>query len=344
VFAILPAVLVATTLRFPNTVVRLASFARVAPGVAFVVFGATYPHFLQVESWPTYLYASPFGILPCPTLSVLIGTTLIFSNLGSTSWSAALAGTGFLYGVIGLFRLGVLLDAGLLFASAVLAVAVARDAARWRSIRADQSERSRALPGDSLIVEPLGTLTHALTICRPPRTVWPWLVQMGAGNRAGWYSYDFLDNRGRPSSEHLVPELQIIAIGTVFAALPGVTEGFTVLGFEPYKSLILGWPGPGGEPLVTWAFVLEERAGDSTRLIVRARGGHSYRFHGLPAWLSLPLARFIHFLMQRKQLLEIARRAETASGPDATLQLRLLCTNHCVARGLRYRGVTRPEE
>ena len=32
--------------------------------------------------------------------------------------------------------------------------------------------------------------------------VWPWLVQMGAGSRAGWYSYDFLDNGRRPSAHH----------------------------------------------------------------------------------------------------------------------------------------------
>ena len=87
---------------------------------------------------------------------------------------------------------------------------------------------------------PLGTLTHTITIGGNPRAVWPWLIQMGAGNRAGWYSYDLLDNWGRPRSRHLVPELRTIGIGTVFPALPGVTEGFTVLAFEPYKSLTLG--------------------------------------------------------------------------------------------------------
>ena len=110
-------------------------------------------------------------------------------------------------------------------------------------------------------------------------------------------------------------ELQTIAIGTVFPALPGVTEGFTVLAFEPCKSLILGWPGLGAEPLVTWTFVLEECADGSTRLIVRARASRGYRFHGLPASLSVPLARLVHFLMQRKQLLGIARRVESANGP-----------------------------
>jgi hypothetical protein len=306
-------VLVAAAVLFPNSAVRRASFAWVAPGVAFVVFGGTYPHFLLADSWSTYVYASPFGILPCPTLSIVIGSTLIFSNLGSASWNAALALTGLLYGVIGVFRLGLVLDSGLLLASGVLAVAWARDAAGWRSTRADRRERSRALPGDAFIAEPLGTLTHGITIGGAPRAVWPWLIQMGAGNRAGWYSYDLLDNRGHRSATRVVPELQDITVGTLFPALPGVTEGFTVLAFEPYLSLIIGWLCPGGEPLVTWAFVLEERAGNSTRLIVRVRGGQGYRFLGLPSWVSVPLVRLVHFLMQRKQLLGIARRVEAAS-------------------------------
>jgi hypothetical protein len=245
-------------------------------------------------------------------LSVAIGMTLLFQNLRSRLWSMALVVAGLLYAAVGAFRLGVALDWGLLFASAVLGAAVVRDYTGWRSVRADQAERTRPLPGDDRIAEPLGMLTHAVSIGRAPAAVWPWLIQMGAGSRAGWYSYDLLDNGRHPSATRLVPALQHIAIGTVFPALPGVTEGFTVLAFEPNRSLILEWPGPDGTPLVTWAFVLEHRAGDSTRLIVRARGAQGYRFHGLPRSLSLLVARFAHFVMQRKQLLGIARRVESS--------------------------------
>jgi hypothetical protein len=144
VFAILAAVLIATAVGFPRRSVRLASSAWVASGAAVVVFGWTYPHFIRTDSWTTYLYASPFGLLPCPTLSTVIGMTIIVSNLGSTSWSTLLAGTGLVYGLIGTFRLGVVLDSGLLVATGILAAAVARDAAGWRSVR-DRSERRRAL-------------------------------------------------------------------------------------------------------------------------------------------------------------------------------------------------------
>jgi hypothetical protein len=62
-----------------------------------------------------------------------------------------------------------------------------------RSVRADHRERIRWLPGDELVANPVGSVTHAITIERAPREVWPWLIQRGAG-RAGWYSYDLIDN------------------------------------------------------------------------------------------------------------------------------------------------------
>ena len=48
----------------------------------------------------------------------------------------------------------------------------------------------------------------------------------------------------------------------------------------------------------------------TTRLIVRARASDEYRFHGLPKAVGFWLARVVHFVMERKQLIEIARRAE----------------------------------
>src|SRR4029453_12530212 len=91
--------------------------------------------------------------------------------------------------------------------------------------------------------------------------------------------------------------------------LPGATGAFTVLAFEPDRSLILGWWGDC-KPIVTWAFVLEAAPDGPPRLIGRARGARGYRFHGLPSWLSKPIVRLVHFVMQRKQLLELARRVE----------------------------------
>jgi len=181
------------------------------------------------------------------------------------------------------------------------------------SVRATIDEKRRPLPGDELIPNPLASLTHAITVRCAPEQVWPWLAQMGAG-RAGWYSYDAIDNGGRPSADRIVPELQDIEVGYLFPWLPGATEGFNVLACDSGRALVLGAPALEGSPVVTWAFVLEPGAGGTTRLIVRARGSRAYGFHRLPDWVTRHLVPPGHFVMQRKQLLGIARRAERAAG------------------------------
>jgi hypothetical protein len=315
VMALVGLVLGTFTIRLSDAAIPIASPARVAAGIVLVLFGWLYPHFFTTGSMTDYLFLSPLGTLPCPTLAVGIGLTLIARNLESTSWSSALAASGLFYGLVGVFRLGVALDWGLLLGAALLGTLAARDAHGRTSIRAERRERAFTLPGDELITKPIGTLTHGITIAGPPRAVWPWLAQMGAGNRAGSYSYDRLDNAGVPSATRVRPELQHITVGTIFPALPGVT----VLTFDPFRSLVLGWRDGDGRLQVTWAFVLDER-GRSTRLLVRVRAADDYRFHGLPAWLSKPAIRLVHFVMQQKQLLGIAQRVESSAAPRSKRQ------------------------
>lgn len=180
---------------------------------------------------------------------------------------------------------------------------------KWTSVSATPCERTRPLPGDDFITNPVAAMTHAITIDARRRDVWPWLAQMGAG-RAGWYSYDRLDNGGRPSATGIIPRFQDIAVGALFPATPGATDGFVVLAGEANWYLVLGWPSPEGEPRVTWTFALEELRPNITRLMVRVRGSQKYPFYGLPRPIGQPLIRAVHFVMQRKQLLGIARRAE----------------------------------
>ena len=177
------------------------------------------------------------------------------------------------------------------------------------SVRANREEHSRSLPGDDLIPAPIASLTNAVTIHRPPRDVWPWLAQMGAG-RAGWYSYDVIDHGGRPRATEVIPKLQSPAVGGVFPWLPGATDGFILVRQEAPRFLVLGARGPGGAYLSTWAFVLEEPSPGVTRLIVRARGSRAYQFHGLPTWLIKLVIPVGHFVMERKQLRGIVQRAE----------------------------------
>lgn len=85
--------------------------------------------------------------------------------------------------------------------------------------------------------------------------------------------------------------------------------------------------------MMSRAFVVEEAGSDCTRLIVRARGGSDYKPpFGVPAWTATTLMPPIHYIMQQKQLLEIARRVEgddRGSGHDNRRSTRAL------ARGRR---------
>jgi hypothetical protein len=179
-------------------------------------------------------------------------------------------------------------------------------------VRATRFERARPLPGDRLISQATGSFTHAITVQCERQDLWPWIAQMGAG-RAGWYSYDFIDNGREPSAVEIRPELQHIGIGSVLPGLPGLKDGFIVAQCDPPRVLVLGWPSPDGAYGSTWAFVLEDAGPGRTRLIARARGSRGYQFHGLPLWLI----KAGHYVMQRKQLRGIAWRAEhrTHSAP-----------------------------
>ena len=308
VFAALAILLLAVTARGSKDPVQTSAPGVAASGALLLLFGWVYPHFVRATSWLDYAYAGPFGLLPCPTLAVVIGITLVFATLQSRTWGALTAAAGILYGAIGVVALDVGLDYFLFGGAVVLALNLVINPSR--SVRATPEERQRRLPGDDLIPSPLGTFNHAITIRAPRTDVWPWLAQMGAGTRAGWYSYDFLDNGRHASARQIVSALQHLSVGMLFPAGPGATDAFTLLGYEPPRFLILGSLSPDGDPVVTWAFVLQEVDVRTTRLIVRVHGGGAYHFHGLPWPVAKYVIRIVHFVMQRKQLLGIARRAE----------------------------------
>lgn len=306
IFAGLSLLLAWSVIRMRDTPPVPATGLVFASGFGLFVFGLVYSHFLRASSWTEFAYAAPVGLLPCPTLAAITGVTLMLGLHEDRRWGWTVAGAGLMYGVFGVLRLGVRLDLVLVAGAGVLLAALAAP----RSVRATEREASAALPGDELIPSALARLTHAITIHRPRRDVWPWLAQMGAGTRGGWYSYDLLDNGRHPSAMRVLPELQRVERGMVFRALPHVTDGFTVLEVQPERSIVLGFQRPGAPPEVTWAFRLEDQGPDTTRLIVRASGGEDYRFRGLPAALTRPVIRLVHFVMERKQLLTIAKRAE----------------------------------
>ena len=127
---------------------------------------------------------------------------------------------------------------------------------RIETCLASKQEQRRAMPADSLVPEPIGTVTHAVTIRAPLESVWPWLAQMGGG-RAGWYSYDRIDNGGHPSAESILGGYQQIAPGDVLPAIPGATDAFLVAEVEVPRHLVLTVPDASGGIQVSWEFLLQ---------------------------------------------------------------------------------------
>jgi len=123
IFAALAFTLATIVRSLPARTIRIASGPPLVLGMVFVAFGWVYPHFLATSHWSGYLIAAPLGLLPCPTLSAIIGLTLIVSGLESVAWSVTLAGAAILYSAIGVIRLWVAIDI-VLFAGAATLIAV----------------------------------------------------------------------------------------------------------------------------------------------------------------------------------------------------------------------------
>lgn len=104
--------------------VELGPWWSVGIGAFMICFGLLYPHFLEPRVVLAYLLAAPAGLLPCPTLSLVIGAALVVVGLKARAWSVALALAGLFYGIFGVARLGVRLDVFLIAGSVAFVVSL----------------------------------------------------------------------------------------------------------------------------------------------------------------------------------------------------------------------------
>lgn len=213
-----------------------------------------------------------------------------------------------------------------LFAASGLVGLVAFPALRIWYLRwgATDAELGATLPGDELVTRPVADMTRAVTVRASPAVIWSWLVQMGQG-RGGLFSYDWLENLAGldiHTLDRIVPELQKLEVGELVALGPGPNNGLLVAELEPERALVLRrCDGERGRPVdqgqaryvdLSWAFVLVPVDGHTTRLISRFRVAAKPRL--LVALAYVLLMEFPHFVMERKMLLGIARRAEQSAG------------------------------
>ena len=196
---------------------------------------------------------------------------------------------------------------------------------KWGTIG---EEASRSLPGDDLVPHPRIESTCAIGIQAAAAAIWPWLIQIGY-RRAGWYSYDLLERivgAGNfvdgHSANRIITKLQHLEVGDKIFMHPRIL-GLSVAAIEPGLALVfhtridmqtgdsfeLGDAMPDKYVNSGWIFFVDELDEKNTRLIIRSRFDYEPSFINLITWRVLTDP--ISFVMERKMLLGIKRRAES---------------------------------
>lgn len=156
--------------------------------------------------------------------------------------------------------------------------------------------------GDDLVPDATLLATRSVSLEAPPAEVYPWLAQMGFG-KAGWYSYDWLDNLGRRSATEIRPDWQ-------------VQEGDDIPGGPIRFHAAIARPGD--------AFVMtieRPRLGFALSYELRPEGGGTRLVTRLRARIRVPGGRLVERLvlgpgdgvMVRRQLLGLRQRTERSS-------------------------------
>ena len=194
---------------------------------------------------------------------------------------------------------------------------------RWG---ATDEEVAGPYPGGDLVPGGQRAATMAVTIDAPPDQVWPWLVQMG-GDRGGWYSWDRLDHRGRPSAREVRPEWQDLALGDYvkYRRRKGPVDAWEVAALEPNRFLGLrglsdlrrgrildpAQPRPSAYTEGLWAFLLKELPGERTRLVIS--GYQAMRPRWLERFFNYWVYMPVTWPMQARMLAVLKRNIEQAA-------------------------------
>ncbi len=162
--------------------------------------------------------------------------------------------------------------------------------------------------GDDLCSAATLIATRSITISAPPQEVFQWILQMGFG-RAGWYSYDWLDNLGRKSATIIHDEWQTVKVGD---KVPSGPISFIAAIVEAPRHFVLEIKSLGKKsPKLHFTLAYELRDDPhGTRLVTRMRSHISVPLGSLFEKLILGPG---DGLMLRRQLLTIRQNASKTS-------------------------------
>jgi hypothetical protein len=162
--------------------------------------------------------------------------------------------------------------------------------------------------GDDLCANATLIAIRSITISAPPQEVFPWIRQMGFG-RAGWYSYDWLDNLGRKSATTIHDEWQTVEAGD---KVPSGPISFTAAIVEAPRHFVLEIKSLGKKaPKLHFTLAYELRDDpQGTRLVTRMRSHANFPLGSL--FEKLVLGPGDGFML-RRQLLTISKNASKNS-------------------------------
>ncbi len=174
---------------------------------------------------------------------------------------------------------------------------------RWG---ATDEEIRRPMPLDDRVTGATYVTNRAVTVRARPEEIWLWLAQIGESPRAGYYSYEWVERlmgMDVKNTDAIFPEYQHPKAGDVLDR-SGMME---VKAVEPHKWLILG-PPEGLWLACTWCIALYPEDAETTRVVSRVRAEVKKWSPVAAIWIAMLDPG--QFLMERKMLLEIKKRAE----------------------------------
>ena len=185
----------------------------------------------------------------------------------------------------------------------------------WRPGRSDSDSH---MPGDDVVLQPVGVIDQAISIAAPPEMVWDCVTRSVEGR---WFDPLWVATLGsqRPAvgTERTTADPGIPMIGDVLTEESPGTDVYWVLSADQDNGLVLyatahlpAWLGDRWWFDRTWALRLEPiRGGESTRLRLRVRGAGSLPLRIAWHLVIAPGNRFI----ARSLLRRIKQDAEQAA-------------------------------
>ncbi len=162
---------------------------------------------------------------------------------------------------------------------------------------ATADDLARAYPADTMLDGPVVSLTRAVPVDAPAELGWRWLCQLAVAP----YSYDRIDNRGRPSPGELTPGADDLRVGQLMMI-------FELTDLQPGRQ----WSGvtvPRATRLfgaVAVTYAVEPVTDASCRFVCR----FTVSQRGPVDWLRSRALAWGDLVMARKQLLTLKALAE----------------------------------